>query len=111
MTLSGYFLTFFLTIFSELFIVFLLEGKNRKLFQVVVLANFITHPIFGFFLWNNSLFGFLELNDFFIIFIELIIVFFEAFLLFFVFRKNYWNWFHLSFLMNLVSFLLGKIIF
>lgn len=111
MTLIGYFLTFFLTIFFEILVVFLLKGKNLKLFQAVVLANFITHPIFGFFLWNNSLFGFLELNDFWIVFIEWIIVFIEAFLLFFVFRKNYWNWFLVSFLMNLTSFLLGKIIF
>lgn len=106
--------TTFLTIISELFITsFVFKYRKREVIFSVILVNLISHPIFQFFLWTNSLVGFFELKrlSFGIILIEIFIVFFESFLLFFALKQNYWQWLNLSFWMNLFSFVLGLLIF
>ena len=110
MTLVGYLLALTLTIFSEIAIV-LLFGHKKKIILAVVLVNFISHPIFGFTLWTNSLLGIFSLNWFWIASFEIVIALVEAILLFYVFGNDWWKWLQLSFLMNAGSFLLGLAIF
>lgn len=111
MTLLSSILTTFLTILVESFVAFCLGYKDRKVFICVILVNIITHPLFCFFLYTNSLTGWFKLNYFSIILIELLIVLVEFGLLFFVFQGDWRKWLILSFLMNLGSYLMGIIIF
>lgn len=101
--------TTFLTIVTELFITSFFGYRKKEVFISVVLVNLISHPIFMFFLWTNSLTGFFELKRLGveIICLEIFIVFFEAFLLYFALRQNWWQCLKLSFWMNLFSFAMG----
>ncbi|MCK4636007.1 MAG: hypothetical protein KAT32_04015 [Candidatus Moranbacteria bacterium] len=111
MTLFGSLLATFLTIVVEIFIALCLNYRKKEILAGVILVNLITHPAFCFFLYTNSLVGIFSLNNFWIIFLEIIITLVEFGLLFFAFRGDWQKWFILSFLMNLGSFLLGKLIF
>lgn len=110
MTLLGYLLALILTIISEVAVTSWV-GYKKKVVLAVILVNLISHPIFGFVLWNNELLQIISLNWFWIIFFEFVIVLVESWLLFFALEKKWLQWLKLSFLMNGSSFLLGLAIF
>lgn len=116
MTLSFYFITLLITIILELLIALIFSFRKRELLFIVA-ANLITHPILtiiaGIIRTINSNFGQNFLLDISVLFApELIVVFVEFFLLFLQFKNKY-SWRHillLSFIMNIISFVVGEII-
>ncbi|MCF7820273.1 MAG: hypothetical protein K9M44_02260 [Candidatus Pacebacteria bacterium] len=107
----NYLLALFLTLILE-FIVFCLFGyRDKKALLTVLGINLVTHPLLGVVLFikimvSGTMFSFLE-----IILLELIIVLVESVFLYYIYLYKYYKLLFLAFIANLVSFLLGLMVF
>ena len=111
MTIGSYLIALALTIVIELLVAYLLGFRNAKSLISVVCVNFISHPIFGYFLWLNESHAFIPYDLPHVIILEIIITLLEAFLLFFALRQKFITMLWLSLAMNFVSFVSGLLIF
>ena len=111
MTISSYLLAFILTLVIEVSVAYPFINREKRLLFGVILVNCITHPVFGYSLWMNNIFNFVDISFSTLLFCELIIVLIEFLLLKIVSRKSDRELFFLSLLLNAVSFTVGQIIF
>jgi hypothetical protein len=109
------FLVLLLTIIIELCIAFLFRFKSKDKLSVIVLANFITNPALNILiLLMYMLFGLTnEVTIFIIIFLELIVVSVEYYILHYIYGTEYSKSkiLIISFTMNASSFIIGLLIF
>lgn len=111
MRIEYYFLALILTLVIELSIAYVLGFRTKKDIIAIIFANLITHPLLCYFLWMNSIFFITPVNYFSIIILEILVVLLESVLLFFALKQKYLNMLKLSFGINIVSFLVGLLIF
>ena len=105
-------LTLFLTIIIECFVSFLMGYRNKLFLLVIILMNIITNPIFNYLILLNNQFNFLKDTLTITSFFEIFIVLIEGGILIYVFTdKDRKELLLFSLIINLVSFLLGLIIF
>lgn len=108
--MTSYFLALSLTLFIELFVIYLFGYRSKKIFIIGLCINLITHPFFYYFLWLNSIFIFIPNNYFIFIIIELIVTLIESFLLYYTLKESYLTVLKLSIVMNTISCITGLII-
>jgi hypothetical protein len=109
--MGAYLLALFLTLVIELAVALILGYRSRRELAVVVLVNFVTHPVLHLILFLNNYLAFLTVNDLTIGIMEICIVFVEWGILCYSFPAKKWKLLLLSFLMNLCSYGLGRVIF
>jgi hypothetical protein len=111
MTIESYLVALALTLIIEVSVAYILGFRNAKSLISVVCVNFISHPIFGYFLWINEAASFIVINSFSIVILEVIITIIEALLLFFALKQKFKIMLGLSLAINFTSFVIGLIIF
>lgn len=95
-----------LTILIELFVLFLLGFKDKRLYLAITLINLITNPILNItiFLSHNLINSF---GYFYVLFLEALVVVSEYLMLKLTFKQSKIQFFRLSFVLNASSFLFG----
>ncbi len=105
-------LTLFLTIAIECFIAFLMCYRDKIFLLIIILINIITNPILNYLILLNNQLNFLKNTFTIVLFFEILIIFIEWGILIYVFTdKDRKELLLLSLIINLISFLLGLIIF
>lgn len=95
-----------LTIIIELFVLFLLGFKDKRLYLAVTLINLITNPILNITIFNSrSLVN--DFGYFYVLFLEALVVLSEYLMLKIAFKNSKIPFFKLSFVLNASSFLFG----
>ena len=95
-----------LTILIELFVLFLLGFKDKRLYAAVILINLITNPTLNIMIFlNQKLLN--SYGYFYVIFLEALVVLWEYLMLKLAFRQSKIPFFRLSFVLNASSFLVG----
>lgn len=95
-----------LTILVELFVLFLLGFKDKRLYKAVAIINVITNPILNLTIFNSqNLLN--SLGYFYVLFLESLVVLSEYLMLKLAFRQSKIPFFRLSFVLNVSSFLVG----
>ena len=104
-----YLLPLVVTIIIELFVLYLLGFKEKKLYAAVALINLVTNPILNLTLFHTKnllfIFGWI-----YIFFLEAIVIICEYIMLKLIFRDLKLPFLKLSFVLNASSFLIGLII-
>lgn len=95
-----YLIPLIFTLFVELFVVFLLGFRDKKLFLLIFAVNILTNPLLNFIVYTY-IFTFAE-----IILMELIVVVIEGAFLKYTHKGNL-PYYKLAFVMNATSFLIG----
>jgi len=111
MRLEHYFLALILTLIIELSVAYVFGFRNKKNITTIIFINLVTHPLLCYFLWMNSVIFIIPVNYFSIIILEILVVLLESVLLLFALKQKYLNMLKLSFGINMVSFLVGLLIF
>lgn len=111
MRLEYYFLALILTLIIELSIAYVFGFRSKKNIVTIIFANFITHPLLCYFLWMNSVIFVIPINYISIIVLEVLVALLESALLFLALKQKYLDMLKLSFGINIVSFLVGLLIF
>ncbi len=111
MTLWYYLLALYLTLCIESLVVVFLGYKTTRFLKIVLLANLITHPLLGLFLYfylkNYGQFP----SEMLILFLEILIVLTESLILYFFVKEKYLTMLMVSLLMNAASYLFGVFFF
>lgn len=95
-----------LTIVIELFVLFILGFRDKKLYLAVTVINVVTNPILNIILFQTH--SLLEsFGYFYVIFLEILVVLCEYLMLKYTFKDSKIPFFKLSFVLNASSFLLG----
>lgn len=101
-----------LTIIIEVFIAFLFGYKNKISILIIILINIITNPILNYLIILNNSLDFVSYNLVTLSFMEYLVIFIEwRMLVYALNNKCNKRLFLLSLTMNLVSFILGIILF
>ncbi len=111
MNLFNYLIALFLTVIIEALVALFFGYNNKKILISTVYINLITHSLFCYFLWINSVITLITIDLISIILIEIFITISESALLYFVLKQKYLSTLRLSFYMNIASFLFGVLIF
>lgn len=98
-----------LTIVIEVVVAYLMGYRTKNFLLVVALASVITNPSLNLILSVNSMFSLFGATKAVIIFLEIIVVFIEFYILSYVFDKKYSRikLFRLAVIINLVSYFFG----
>lgn len=97
------------TIIIELLVLFILGFKDKRLFLVLTLINIITNPALNYILLHSPCLTF-NYGASYVLFLEGLVVIFEAVVLYFIFKNSQMQFFKLSFVLNVSSFLIGLVI-
>lgn len=108
---SNFPIALLLTIVIEVFIAVLFGFRNKNSILGVVFINLITNPIFNYFLWINTYFSFVSINQTLLLIFETVIILVEWLLLIFTLRQNTKRLLVLSITMNFCSYIVGVLIF
>lgn len=98
------------TIVIELCVAMLFGYRTKAALTTVVFMNLMTHPALAYILWFNAYFRFAD-TAMLIAILEILIVFVEWRLLYFVFGEKPWRLLSFSFAANASSFGAGLILF
>ncbi len=111
MIINNFIVPLLLTIIIECIVAFLLGYRRKKLFICVILVNFITNPFLNYIIILISYLGLIKLYLFFVIPLEIAVVFVEWGILQYTLGLGRKKMFLLSFLMNLTSYAIGLLIY
>ena len=110
MSLSNYVVALVLSIIIEISIAYLMGFKEKKYLLAILMINLLTHPILNYFLLVLSFVRF-DINLILVGLLEVGVIFAEWGLLIHMFHKPKSKFFVLSLVSNLVSFIIGILIY
>jgi hypothetical protein len=105
-----YFASLVDTIVVEICVALLFGYRSESAWQTVILMNLMTHPLLGYILWINSYVSFAD-TTLLIVVLEIMIVFVEWGILFFILREKPRRLLCLSLAANASSLGIGIILF
>ena len=106
MIVIDYLLLLFLNLIIEIGVAHLLGYRTKEKILLIIIINFVTHPLLCYFLWISVCLN-ININNIVIFILEVVVIFIESFLLYFVIEKQYFNKLGLSLCINAASFFLG----
>jgi hypothetical protein len=110
MEVINYLASLVTTIVIEICVALLFGYRSESAWRTVILMNLMTHPLFAYILWINNYVRFAD-TALLIVVLEIIIVFVEWGMLFYVLRERPRRLLCLSFAANASSFGFGAILF
>jgi hypothetical protein len=110
MQIINYLASLVITITSEICVAILFGYRTESALRAVILVNLITHPILGYMLWINAYEDLIDMGVL-VAILEVLVVFVEWGLLYFVLRERPRRLLCLSLAANASSFGIGLVFF
>ncbi len=110
MQIITYLASLITTIISEIGVAMLLGYRSESVLRAIILVNLITHPLLGYTLWINAYENLINTSVL-VAVLEVLVVFVEWGLLYFVLRERPRRLLFLSLAANASSFGIGLVLF
>lgn len=108
---GSYLIALLLTIAIEVSVAISFGFRKKYEIATIIFINLITNPLLNYLLFINGHFQILTIKTAEIIYLEILVVFVEWFLLIFTLQQNKRKLFSLAFVMNFFSYISGYLIF